>query len=113
MKWEILLFLVAIQFLTRLPVPQLDGFQASWMSRSERYFPLVGALVGLISVAVWRVSSMCFPPAVAVGLMMRGSFLRAGAFHGDGFVDVSVGVCWRKQCGTVHALKYWSIISAR
>src|SRR5882762_1045402 len=91
MKRQVLLFLVAIQFLTRLPVPQLDGFQASWLSRSARYFPLVGALVGLISVGVWWVSSMCFPPAVAVGLMMSGSLLLTGAFHEDGFADACDG----------------------
>ena len=91
MKRQVLLFLVAIQFLTRLPVPQLDGFQASWLSRSARYFPSVGALVGLVSVGVWWVSSMCFPPAVAVGLMMSSSLLLTGAFHEDGFADVCDG----------------------
>jgi adenosylcobinamide-GDP ribazoletransferase len=91
MKRQFLLFLVAIQFLTRLPVPQLDGFQASWLSRSARYFPLVGALVGLIGVGVWWLSSMWFPPAVAVGLMMSSSLLLTGAFHEDGFTDVCDG----------------------
>jgi adenosylcobinamide-GDP ribazoletransferase len=91
MKRQFLLFLVAIQFLTRLPVPHLEGFQASWLSRSARFFPLVGALVGLIGAGVWRLSSMCFPPAVAVGLMMSASLLLTGAFHEDGFADVCDG----------------------
>src|SRR3979409_1644264 len=91
MKRQFLLFLVAIQFLTRLPVPQLDGFQASWLPQSTRFFPLVGALVGLIGVGVWRLGSMCFPPAVAVGLMMSASLLLTGAFHEDGFADVCDG----------------------
>jgi adenosylcobinamide-GDP ribazoletransferase len=91
MKRQWLLFLVAIQFLTRLPVPHLEGFQASWLSRSARFFPLVGALVGLGAVGVWWLSSMCFPPAVAVGLMMSASLLLTGAFHEDGFADVCDG----------------------
>src|SRR5258708_24019117 len=91
MKRQFLLFLVAIQFLTRLPVPHLDGFQASWLSRSTRFFPLVGALVGSIGVGVWWLGSMCFPPAVAVGLMMSASLLLTGAFHEDGFADVCDG----------------------
>jgi adenosylcobinamide-GDP ribazoletransferase len=86
-----MLFLVAVQFLTRLPVPHLDGFQASWMSQSARFFPLVGALVGLIGVGVWWLGSMCFPPVVAVGLMMGASLLLTGAFHEDGFADVCDG----------------------
>lgn len=91
MKRQLLLFLAAIQFLTRLPVPRLDGFQASWLSQSARFFPLVGALVGWIGVGVWWLGSMYFPPAVAVGLMMSASLLLTGAFHEDGFADVCDG----------------------
>src|SRR3984893_5290529 len=91
MKRQFLLFLVAIQFLTRLPVPHLDGFEASWLAQSTRYFPLVGALVGLLGVGVWWLGSMCFPPAVAVGLMMSASLLLTGAFHEDGFAEVCDG----------------------
>jgi adenosylcobinamide-GDP ribazoletransferase len=91
MKRQFLLFLVAIQFLTRLPVPHLDGFQESWLSRSARFFPLVGALVGLMAAGVWWLSSMCFPPAVAAGLMMSAALLMTGALHEDGFADVCDG----------------------
>jgi adenosylcobinamide-GDP ribazoletransferase len=91
MKRQLLLFLAAMQFLTRLPVPHLDGFQASELSRSARFFPLVGALIGSIGVGVWWLSSMCFPPSVAVGLMMSASLLLTGAFHEDGFADVCDG----------------------
>ena len=91
MKRQFLLFLAAIQFLTRLPVPHLDGFQSGWLPQSARFFPLVGALVGLVGVSVWWLGSMCFPPAVAVGLMMSASLLLTGAFHEDGFADACDG----------------------
>lgn len=91
MKRQFSLFLVAVQFLTRLPVPRLDGFQADWPSRSLRYFPLVGALIGLIGVGVWRLASLCFGPAVAVGLTLGASLLLTGALHEDGFADVCDG----------------------
>jgi adenosylcobinamide-GDP ribazoletransferase len=91
MKRQALLLVVAIQFLTRLPMPNLEGFQTSWLSESARYFPLVGALVGAIGVGVWWLSSMVFPPAVAIGLMMIASLLLTGAFHEDGFADVCDG----------------------
>src|SRR6266481_1816744 len=91
MKRQFLLFLAAMQFLTRLPVPHLDGFQANGLSRSARFFPLVGALIGSIGVGVWWLGSMCFPPSVAVGLMMSASLLLTGAFHEDGFADVCDG----------------------
>src|SRR5579859_1853254 len=91
MKKQALLLLVAIQFLTRLPVPHLDGFQNSWLSESARYFPMVGALVGAIGVSVWWLSAIFFPPAVAIGLMMSATLLLTGALHEDGFADVCDG----------------------
>jgi adenosylcobinamide-GDP ribazoletransferase len=91
MKRQFTLFLVAIQFLTRLPVPSLGDFQPDWLARSARYFPLVGVLVGLISVAVWWLCGLIFPPNVAVGLMIAASLLLTGAFHEDGFADVCDG----------------------
>src|SRR5258708_36085993 len=80
-----------MQFLTRLPVPHLDEFHANGLSRSARFFPLVGALVGTIGAGVWWLGSMCFPPSVAVGLMISASLLITGAFREDGFPDVFDG----------------------
>ena len=91
MKRQLSLFLIAAQFLTRLPVPPVDGFQPSWLSRSARYFPLIGALIGLIGAGVWWLSSLCFPPAVAVGLTLSATLLLTGALHEDGFADVCDG----------------------
>jgi adenosylcobinamide-GDP ribazoletransferase len=91
MKRQFTLLLVAIQFLTRLPVPGLPDFQPDWLARSARYFPLVGVLVGLISVGVWWLCGLLFPPNVAVGLMIAASLLLTGAFHEDGFADVCDG----------------------
>jgi adenosylcobinamide-GDP ribazoletransferase len=91
MKRQFTLFLVAIQFLTQLPVPGLHGFEPDWLARSARYFPLVGVLVGLISVGVWWLAGLVFPPTVAVGSMIAASLLLTGAFHEDGFADVCDG----------------------
>jgi adenosylcobinamide-GDP ribazoletransferase len=88
---QVSLFLVATQFLTRLPVWEQPDFQPAWLSRSARYFPLVGALVGIINVAVWWLCSRWFPPAVSVGFMIVASLLVTGAFHEDGFADTCDG----------------------
>src|SRR5208282_2281765 len=85
------LLLVATQFLTRLPVPALHGFQTSWLTQSARYFPLVGVLVGLINVGIWWLASRWLPATVAVGLMMVFSMVVTGAFHEDGFADTCDG----------------------
>jgi adenosylcobinamide-GDP ribazoletransferase len=89
---QVALFLMATQFLTRVPVPSASDFQARWLGASLRYFPLVGGIVGLINVAVWWLSSQWFPRAVAVGLMLAASLLLTGAFHEDGLADICDGL---------------------
>ena len=89
---QMALFLVALQFLTRLPVPSARDFQPVWLGESLRYFPLVGGLVGLVNVGVWWLSSLWFPATVAVGLMLAASLLVTGAFHEDGFADTCDGL---------------------
>jgi adenosylcobinamide-GDP ribazoletransferase len=88
---QVALLRVATQFLTRLPVQPLPTFQPAWLRGALRYFPLVGAVVGVINVGVWWLASHWFPPAVAVGLMLGASVLLTGAFHEDGFADACDG----------------------
>jgi adenosylcobinamide-GDP ribazoletransferase len=91
MPRQIVLFLVATQFLTRLPTPMWRGFQPSWLAQSARYFPLVGVLVGGINAGVWWLLGHWLPPTVTVGLMLAVSLLVTGAFHEDGFADTCDG----------------------
>jgi adenosylcobinamide-GDP ribazoletransferase len=112
MKRQVLLLLVAIQFLTRLPGPRLIGFQTSWLSESARFFPLVGALVGVIAVGIWWICTLFFPPLVAVGLMMSGSLLLTGAFHEDGLADVCDGFGGGRTCDAVLAIMKDSRVGA-
>ncbi|HME40244.1 MAG TPA: adenosylcobinamide-GDP ribazoletransferase [Steroidobacteraceae bacterium] len=91
MQRQIVLFLVAIQFLTRLPTPAWAGFQPNWLPQSARYFPLVGVLVGIINVGVWWLLGHWLPAAVTVGVMLAVSLLVTGALHEDGFADACDG----------------------
>jgi len=91
MRRQALLFMVAVQFLTRLPTPTLSGYQPQWLSSSARYFPLVGVLVGSVNVLIWWLAGLVLPASVSVGLMLAGSLLVTGAFHEDGFADACDG----------------------
>ena len=84
---ELRLFFIALQFLTRVPVPRGVGFEPDWLNQSARHFPAVGLFVGAVSAAVLVLASWVFPPAVAVGLAMAASVLLTGGFHEDGFAD--------------------------
>jgi adenosylcobinamide-GDP ribazoletransferase len=84
---ELRLFFLALQFLTRVPIPDWVGFEADWLHASARYFPLVGALVGATCALVLWVCSLLFPVQVAVLLAMLWSLCLTGAFHEDGLAD--------------------------
>ena len=87
MTHELRLFLIALQFFTRVPVPAWVGFQPEWLNQSARYFPLVGACVGAVGAGVLWAACLVWPPAVAVGLSMVATMLVTGGFHEDGLAD--------------------------
>jgi len=89
---ELRLFLIALQFMTRVPVPRWVGFEADWLNRSARHFAGVGLLVGGIGAAVLWAASRWWPMPVAVGLSMAATLWLTGAFHEDGFADTCDGL---------------------
>jgi adenosylcobinamide-GDP ribazoletransferase len=109
---QLALFFTAAQFLTRLPTPALRDFDPSSLSRSLRYFPLVGVLVGLINVAVWWLASLRLPASVSIGLMLAASAVLTGALHEDGFADACDGFGAGNTPGRVLAIMKDSRIGA-
>ena len=89
-QWAILL--LAVQFLTRLPVPASAGFTPERLTAATRYYPLVGALIGGLVAVVYGVALLAWPPLVAVILSIAASLLLTGAFHEDGLADMFDGV---------------------
>lgn len=87
MKNEITLFLTAVQFFTRLPVPGWVGHSSTQLNDASRYFPLVGSLIGLICAAILYGANQLFPFTIAVALSMMAGILATGAFHEDGLAD--------------------------
>jgi adenosylcobinamide-GDP ribazoletransferase len=84
---ELRLFFVALQFLTRVPVPAWVGWQPEWLNRAVRHFPLVGALVGVAGGAVAFGAQMFWPPMVAAALAVAATVWLTAAFHEDGLAD--------------------------
>lgn len=79
----------AIRFLTRAPAP-FPSSAESWkddLSRSPRYFPLVGAAVGAITGAIYWALSQVFPPYLAAVLALAAEAMLTGAFHEDALAD--------------------------
>jgi adenosylcobinamide-GDP ribazoletransferase len=80
------LFLVALQFLTRLPV-QLRRFEPAWLNDCVRHFPLVGVLVGAVGAAVLAGAAQLWPAWIAAILALTATVMLTGGFHEDGLAD--------------------------
>jgi adenosylcobinamide-GDP ribazoletransferase len=80
--------ILAIQFLTRLPTPQLQNLDPAHMPRSVQWFPLVGLLIGgLLSSALWLGSRI--DPWLGALLTLLLWVWITGALHLDGLADMS------------------------
>lgn len=91
-KHEWRLLLVAVQFLTRLPVPQFTNYNPQWLHQSSRHFPGVGLLVGLLCAGVFWLGSILFTPLVAGVISTAFGIKLTGAFHEDGLADSCDGL---------------------
>jgi adenosylcobinamide-GDP ribazoletransferase len=92
MTHELRLFFIALQFMTRVPVPRWVGFEPDWLNASARHFPAVGIVVGLVGAGVLWASCRVFPQPVAAVLSMTATVLLTGAFHEDGLADTCDGL---------------------
>ena len=91
-KHEWILLLVAVQFLTRIPVPSFKHYDPQWLHQSSRHFPAVGLLVGLLCAGVFWLGSLLFTPLVAAVLSTAFGIKLTGAFHEDGLADSCDGL---------------------
>lgn len=99
MKQEIRIFFTALMFFTRIPCPKWVDHSPDYLTKSSRYFPLVGIIVGAIGAAVYVASSFILPHAIALLLSMISTVLTTGAFHEDGLGDMfdGFGGGWTKE----------------
>jgi adenosylcobinamide-GDP ribazoletransferase len=86
------LFLCALQFLTRLPTPRLQGFEADWIARSAPWYPVVGWIVGAISAGALLLASRLWSGLPAAAIALAVGFLITGGFHEDGLADAADGL---------------------
>ncbi len=80
--------ILAFQFLTRLPMPELTDFKKEELSSSAIWFPLVGLVIGLllIAAAMLGLNANYWLAALLVILVWIGI---TGALHLDGAADLA------------------------
>lgn len=83
--------LLALQFLTRVPVPALDQLEGpqvqAGLIKAVGWFPLVGTFIGAVTAAAVLGFAQFFPLGVAVILALALEARLTGAFHEDAVAD--------------------------
>lgn len=79
-------FLIAVQFLTRLPVRLTTQPSEKDLGYSLLFYPLVGLIIGSILIGLgWLLNST--PPLVTAALLVTTWILLTGGLHLDGLAD--------------------------
>jgi adenosylcobinamide-GDP ribazoletransferase len=79
-------FLVAVQFLTRFPVPSPGAVSSATAGRSLLYYPVVGLALGAVLAAVNAVLADT-PSLLRAAIILATWIVLTGALHLDGLAD--------------------------
>ncbi len=84
-------FLVALRFLTTIPVPWVKEITPKSRGASLAFFPLIGLILGLILVIANIILSIILPSPVVDMALVGLLVLLTGALHLDGLMDTCDG----------------------
>ena len=86
-------FLVALGFLTRIPIPADAGnVQSHSLSRSTIFFPIVGGIIGLVNAGLYLVLEPFLPRSVLSVFIVALPIFMTGGIHFDGLLDACDGL---------------------
>lgn len=86
-------FLIAVTFLTRLPFPAPNEVTQEEFTRSQRYYPLIGLVLGVFLLFTSFLLRPYYSPLVVAALILIEELLLTGGLHMDGFMD-SMDALW-------------------
>jgi adenosylcobinamide-GDP ribazoletransferase len=89
-QWR--LFLTAVQYFTRIPVPAWVGHSPGQLNAAARWFPAVGVVVGLVGAIVYAAVAPWSTPWLGLALAFAATAWLTGAFHEDGLADTVDGL---------------------
>jgi adenosylcobinamide-GDP ribazoletransferase len=84
--------ILAVRFLTIVPVPGREATGAGALGRSAWWFPPVGLGLGACLVAADHVFALAFPPLLGAVLLVSLWKILTGGIHLDGLADVLDGL---------------------
>ena len=92
MSNQLATFLLAVQFLTRIPIPSGNLYTPERLNAAAGYYPLVGFLIGGICAGVFWLAALNVPIPLALLFAIAAGLLLTGAFHEDGLADTFDGI---------------------
>lgn len=85
-------FLIALTFFTRIPLPIPKDVTAEEFTRSYRFYPFVGLVLGLLLWLLAKALIPYYPPLVLGALLLGAELMLTGGIHLDGFMDSMDGL---------------------
>lgn len=83
---------IAIQFMTRIPLKINIEMDEATFGRCSRYFTFIGAIIGALMTLTAYFANMILQPFTTAVILFVGEILLTGGLHLDGFMDTCDGV---------------------
>lgn len=90
--YEIQALLLAVSFLTRLPISQWLEYNEISAQKTYRYIPLVGLFIGALLALIFNFAASLFSIDIAIVLSLLFGFFLTGGLHEDGLADAADGL---------------------
>lgn len=84
--------LLTIGFMTRIPIPMQLEVKEGDMEKGFITFPIVGIIIGLFDLAVFKLVEFVLPETIAILFSILANLCITGAFHLDGLADTVDGI---------------------
>ena len=85
-------FIIALTFLTRIPVPLPKDVSSEEFIKSYRFYPVVGLVLGVLLWLLAKFLLPYYPPLVLGALVLGAELMLTGGIHLDGFMDSMDGL---------------------
>lgn len=89
--------ILALRFLTVLPIPGREAQGPTALGRAAWWFPVVGLMLGALLAGAGRLIDALLPPLVGAALLVTGWKAATGAIHLDGLADCLDGLAGRDR----------------
>lgn len=86
-------FLIALQFLTRIPINIEGTIEEEDLVKSVYYYPLIGLIMGIILVLFYDLLTKLVPFGARPAIILTVLIFLSGGLHLDGFIDTMDGLC--------------------